>query len=136
MFRLLRSTELGPKSTNQVISPGAIGVNWKEFFWDPYMRAFPSPDLFAERIGGLGVSNDTTVVIYGDPAQFGTYGWLVLKDCGHRDARLLDGGRLRWQAEGRSFTKDRQEVSELVYSTTDSAQECGHREMIFLRLWT
>ena len=86
--------------------PGAIGWNWKAQLWDPFEREFPQPDLMAERLGRAGISNDTTIVIYGAPVQFGTYAWWVLKMFGHQDVRLLDGGKVKWQREGRQVTTD------------------------------
>lgn len=83
--------------------PGAVGRNWKEWLWDPVTREFPSPSEFARRCAEAGISNDTTVVFYGEPVQFGTYGWWVFKLMDHRDVRLLDGGRGRWVAEGRAL---------------------------------
>lgn len=95
--------------------PGALGWNWKEMLWDPDMRDFPTPEVFAERLGQAGISNDTTVVFYGGPVQFGTYGWWVFKYCGHKDVRMLDGGRVRWAGEGNSLTKDVPSVSPTKY---------------------
>ena len=86
--------------------PGAHGFFWKDFLWDDSIRDFPSPELFAERCGALGISNDTIVVCYGDPVQFGTYGWWVFTYLGHPDVRLLNGGRVLWEKEGRPTTTD------------------------------
>lgn len=86
--------------------PGAIGWNWKDALWDPFERQFPSPDDFAARLGAAGIAADTTVVFYGVPVQFGAYAWWVFRICGHRDVRLLDGGRTKWVAEGRPLTQE------------------------------
>ena len=83
--------------------PGAICWKWKEALWDSHMREFPDADEFARRMGAAGIANDTTVVLYGEGIQFGIYAWWVLTYCGHKDARLLDGGRYRWEAEGRAL---------------------------------
>ncbi len=83
--------------------PGAICWKWKEALWDSHMRDFPDADEFARRMGAAGIGNDTIVVLYGEGIQFGIYAWWVLKYCGHRDVRLLDGGRYKWQAEGREL---------------------------------
>ena len=83
--------------------PGAICWKWKEALWDSHMREFPDPDEFARRMGAAGIANDTTVIVYGEGIQFGIYAWWVLTYCGHKDVRLLDGGRYRWQAEGRAL---------------------------------
>jgi thiosulfate/3-mercaptopyruvate sulfurtransferase len=74
--------------------------------WDSHMREFPSPEAFAARLGAEGIGNDTTVVFYGEDIQFGIYAWWAFRYCGHADVRLLDGGRYRWQAEGRPLVTE------------------------------
>ena len=86
--------------------PGALGWKWKDMLWDSHMREFPGPEAFASRLGAEGIGNDTTVVFYGEDIQFGIYAWWALRYCGHTDVRLLDGGRNRWQAEGRPLVTD------------------------------
>jgi len=86
--------------------PGATGWKWKDMLWDSHMREFPSPEAFAKRLGEEGIGNDTTVVFYGEDIQFGIYAWWAFRYCGHTDVRVLDGGRYRWQAEGRALTTD------------------------------
>ncbi len=84
--------------------PGAVRANWKELLWHPTMREFAPPDIFAQRMGALGVGNDTTVVLYGEPVQYGTYAWWVLRYCGHARTLMLDGGHRRWSAESRALS--------------------------------
>jgi thiosulfate/3-mercaptopyruvate sulfurtransferase len=81
--------------------PGAICWKWKEKLWDSHKRDFPDPETFAALMGGAGIINDMTVVLYGEDVQFGIYAWWALRYCGHDNVRLLDGARYRWQAEGR-----------------------------------
>ena len=95
--------------------PGAIGWNWKQRLWDPYMRDFPTPEEFARRCAASGISNDTTVVIYGDPVQYGTYAWWVFKYMNHADARLLDGSWMRWKAEGLPWVTERPTITPAQY---------------------
>ena len=85
---------------------GAIGWNWKQALWDKNIREFPDPDEFARRVGEAGIGNDTYVIIYGEPIQFGVYAWWVLRYCGHQNVALLDGGHRRWQAEGRPLVAE------------------------------
>lgn len=85
--------------------PGALGWHWKSSLWDPLERQFPSSKEFAKRLGVAGIGNDTTVVFYGDPVQFGTYAWWVFKYMGHKDVRILDGGLVRWREEGRPISQ-------------------------------
>ena len=80
--------------------PGAYAWPWKETLWDSHRREFPSPEEFARRCAQAGIGNDTTVVFYGEPVQFGIYAWWVFNYCGHRKVKVLDGGRAAWRAQG------------------------------------
>ncbi len=86
--------------------PGAVGWYWKDALWDDSDREFATPEQMATRLGRIGVTPESTIVLYGDPSQFGTYAFWVLTMCGHPDIRILDGGRLKWEAEGRPMTTD------------------------------
>ena len=86
--------------------PGAQGWYWKDWCWDDIVRDFPSPEDFAARCAAHGIANDSIVVCYGDPVQFGTYGWWVFTYLGHPDVRVLDGGKVRWTKEGHALTTD------------------------------
>jgi thiosulfate/3-mercaptopyruvate sulfurtransferase len=109
----------GTKAYEQGHIPGALGWHWKTMLWDPLRREFPDPETMAARLGAAGIGNDTTVVVYGEPLQFGTYGWWVLRYCGHRDVRLLDGGRTRWTREGRPLTTEVPAVARKRYTPTN-----------------
>ncbi|HXF66335.1 MAG TPA: sulfurtransferase [Burkholderiales bacterium] len=86
--------------------PGAACWKWKEMLWDSHRREFPEPEEFARRCAESGIANDTTVVFYGEPVQFGIYAWWAFRYCGHRKAKVLDGGRHRWAAEGRALVTE------------------------------
>jgi thiosulfate/3-mercaptopyruvate sulfurtransferase len=94
--------------------PGAACWEWKDLLWDSHARDFPSPEEFARRLGAAGISPQTTVVFYGEPIQFGIYAWWTFRYCGHRNVKLLDGGRQRWKAEGRKLTVDMPETTSPV----------------------
>ena len=113
--RVLEIDRVNTDTYDQGHIPGSLGLNWKQFLWDESTRDFPAPADFAARLGALGIDNDTTIVVFGDPVQFGTYGWWVLKYCGHKDVRLLNGGRKRWISEGRELTSDVPTVSAKSY---------------------
>jgi len=104
--RLIEVNMEGTRAYERGHIPGALGWHWKTMLWDPLRREFPDPATMAARLGAAGIGDETTVVCYGEPLQFGTYGWWVLRYCGHRDVRLLDGGRTRWVREGRPLTTD------------------------------
>jgi len=95
--------------------PGALGWNWKAALWDPFERQFPSQEEFARRLGAAGIGNRTTVVFYGVPVQFGTYAWWVFRYCGHEDVRILDGGRVRWEKDGRPLTTGAPDIAPVSY---------------------
>lgn len=122
----------GTESYDSWHIPGAHGFFWKDFLWDDAIRDFPAPELFAERCGALGISNDTTVICYGDPVQFGTYGWWVFTYLGHRDVRLLDGARVAWEKEGRPTTTDVPVPTPVTY--TPGAERNDHMRVRFAEI--
>jgi thiosulfate/3-mercaptopyruvate sulfurtransferase len=110
--------------------PGAIFWEWKDMLWDPMRRDFPTPEEFARRCGTAGIGNDTCVVCYGDPAvQFGTYGWWVLKYCGHADVRVLDGAKTRWVKEGRPLSAETPAPMPVAYRPSALAGDPSMRVM-------
>ncbi|MCH8816814.1 MAG: sulfurtransferase [Chloroflexi bacterium] len=86
--------------------PGAVRFFWKDLCWDETDREFVTPEQMAQRLGGIGIGPDTTVVIYSDRVQYGTYGFWALTMAGHRELKLLDGSRTKWLAEGRPLTPE------------------------------
>lgn len=89
--------------------PGAQWTHWKELLWHDTDRRFPDPETLARRLGALGVATGDTLVIVGDPIQFGAYALWVLHMLGRRDTLLLDGGRAAWLAAGRPVESGRPE---------------------------
>jgi thiosulfate/3-mercaptopyruvate sulfurtransferase len=87
--------------------PGAVKVNWQDDLNDPIIRDYLNADKFAALLAGKGISNDTTVVFYGDKNNWwATYNFWVFKLFGHKDVRILNGGRKKWEDEKREFTKE------------------------------
>jgi thiosulfate/3-mercaptopyruvate sulfurtransferase len=117
--------------------PGAAFWFWKEALWHASDREFATPQEMARRLGAMGISSETTVVIYGDPIQYGTYAIWVLVMAGHRDVRLLDGGRKLWVAEGRPVTAEipRFEASEYSPGPADQSSRVG-RDNVCAKLGT
>jgi thiosulfate/3-mercaptopyruvate sulfurtransferase len=82
--------------------PGAIGFDWKEDLQDPVRRDFLGPQAFGELFGSHGVSDDHTIVLYGDRNNwFAAYTYWYLKYYGHDNVKLLNGPREKWIADGR-----------------------------------
>jgi thiosulfate/3-mercaptopyruvate sulfurtransferase len=87
--------------------PGAIGFDWKKDLQDPVKRDFLGPDDFASLMGDRGISNDHTVVLYGDRNNwFAAYTYWYLRYYGHDNVKLVNGPREKWIAENRPITHD------------------------------
>ena len=87
--------------------PGAVKIDWVADLNDPVVRDYLDKERFEQLLAAKGISNDTTVVFYGDKNNWwATYAFWVFKLFGHKDARILNGGRAKWIAEGRELTKE------------------------------
>lgn len=87
--------------------PGAVRVDWHIDLQDPVVRDFVSPAAFESLMSRLGIANDTTVVFYGDKSNWwAAYAYWLFKLYGHGPAKLMDGGRKKWEAEGRPMTRE------------------------------
>jgi thiosulfate/3-mercaptopyruvate sulfurtransferase len=87
--------------------PGAIGFDWKKDLQDQVKRDFLGPAEFGELFGKRGISNDHTVVLYGDRNNwFAAYTYWYLKYYGHDNVRLMNGPREKWISEGRPTSAD------------------------------
>ena len=87
--------------------PGAIGFDWKTDLQDQVKRDFLSPEEFGALMGSRGISNDHTVVLYGDRNNwFAAYTYWYLKYYGHENVKLMNGPREKWISEGRPVTSE------------------------------
>ncbi|MBN1966672.1 MAG: sulfurtransferase [Anaerolineae bacterium] len=88
--------------------PGAVEVSWTEDLNDPVRRDYLNRDGFARLAVRLGITPQTTVVFYGDKNNWwATYALWVFNLFGHTNAKIMDGGRLKWMQEGRPFTREK-----------------------------
>ncbi len=87
--------------------PGAIGFDWQKDLQDPVRRDFLGPREFGELMGSRGISNDHTVVLYGDRNNwFAAYTYWYFRYYGHDKVKLMNGPREKWIAEGRPTTTE------------------------------
>lgn len=92
--------------------PGALKLDWHTELQRSDVRDFIDATGFAELMASRGVSNDTTVVLYGDKSNWwAAYALWFLRYNGHADVRLMDGGRQKWVAEKRPMVSAVQEVA-------------------------
>ncbi len=103
--------------------PGAVGFNWKKELQDQVVRAPVNKEQLEELLSGAGVSNDTTIVLYGDNNNwFAAWALWILKYYGHQDVRLLDGGRVKWLADKREITTDVPSYPRTTYHAQEPSQ--------------
>jgi thiosulfate/3-mercaptopyruvate sulfurtransferase len=82
--------------------PGAIGFDWQADLQDPVRRDFLGPQDFGALFGSRGISDDHTIVLYGDRNNwFAAYTYWYLTYYGHHKVKLLNGPREKWIADGR-----------------------------------
>ena len=87
--------------------PGAVQVDWFSTLQHPLRRDFLTREQFEQVCSSLGISNDTTVVFYGDKSNwFACYALWVFQYYGHKNLRIMDGGRAKWEQEGRPLVKE------------------------------
>lgn len=111
--------------------PGAAWFFWKDICWHPSDRQFTTSEALAERLGAIGITPETTVVLYGEPVQYGTYAYWAFTMAGHANLKLLDGTRTKWTNEGRPLTKDVPEFTAADYPPQegDSSMRIGRDDI-------
>ena len=105
---------------------GASGVDWKDDLQDRVRRDFIGPQAFAALMARFGIGNESEVVLYGGNNNwFAAYAYWYFKYYGHDRVRLMDGGRKKWQLEGREMTSE-----ETRSTTTTGYLTAGLRDEI------
>jgi thiosulfate/3-mercaptopyruvate sulfurtransferase len=99
---------------------GAVKLHWRDDLQDPVERDLVEKDAFEQLMASRGIANDTTLVLYGDKNNwFAAYAYWYLKIYGHKDVRILDGGRQKWIDEGRELTTDVPSPAQTSYEAQD-----------------
>ena len=87
--------------------PGAVKIDWHADLNDATVRDYIDRGQFESLMRRLGINNDTTVIFYGDKNNWwATYAYWVFQLFGHTNAKVMDGGRVKWGAEGREMTRE------------------------------
>lgn len=109
--------------------PGAVGWNWQTQLCDTLQRDVIQKGDLEKLMSRSGISNDTTVVLYGDNNNwFAAWAFWQLKMYGHRDVRIMNGGRKKWLAEGRTLTQDTTTHQATNYKASDPKD--GYRALL------
>ena len=95
----------------------AVHIDWTNDLQDPDVRDYISPKSFERLCSRHGITPETTVVFYGDKSNWwACYAFWTFKMFGHKDCRVMDGGRAKWEAEGRVLTTDVPQFDSTEYS--------------------
>jgi|SRR5262249_5071135 len=105
---------------NQGHIPGAIGWNWTTELCDTLVRDIVPKAKLEQLLGGSGITPQSTIVLYGDNNNwFAAWAFWQLKIYGHRDVRIMDGGRKKWLAEGRDLETETPKPTAATYRAQD-----------------
>jgi thiosulfate/3-mercaptopyruvate sulfurtransferase len=100
--------------------PGAVKINWRTELQDPVRRDFVDRTGFEKLLSSKGISHDDTVILYGGNNNwFAAYAYWYFKLYGHQNVRLIDGGRKKWELDGRPLVTEVPDRVETVYSATE-----------------
>ena len=100
---------------------GSLGWNWQTDLQNTLTRDLLTSDEVAGLLGSSGISNDTTIVLYGDNNNwFAAWAFWFLRMYGHQNVKLMNGGRAKWVAEGRPTTTDDPSPSAVSYSAASA----------------
>ena len=97
--------------------PGAVGWNWQTQLQDTLRRDLADQRSFGQLAGSAGLTPETTVILYGDNNNwFAAWGFWQLKYYGHKDVRLMNGGRKKWLEEKRQLSTDVPRIQATSYT--------------------
>ena len=105
--------------------PGAVGFNWQTQLQDQLRRDILGKEGFEKLVGAAGISPQDTVILYGDNNNwFAAYGFWLFKIYGHKDVRLMNGGRVKWLNEkDKPLTTEITPVTPTTYRVTQTHLE-------------
>ncbi len=107
--------------------PGAVHVDWTADLNDQIRRDYVSVDAFERLMSRIGVTPNTTVVFYGDKNNWwACYAFWVFQLFGHSNARVMDGGRLKWEKEKRELSRDVPSYPQTTYKVAQR-NDAPHR---------
>jgi thiosulfate/3-mercaptopyruvate sulfurtransferase len=100
--------------------PGAVQVDWATDLNDQVRRDYVNKAAFEKLNSSIGITPETTVVFYGDKNNWwATYAYWVYQLFGHKNAKVMDGGRLKWEKEGRELTREVPSYAATNYQAPD-----------------
>jgi thiosulfate/3-mercaptopyruvate sulfurtransferase len=116
---------------------GAVGWNWKRDLQDQVNRDVAGKEELAELLGKSGITPDTNIVLYGDNNNwFAAYAYWALKYYGHDKVQLIDGGRVKWEKEGRPYSTEAPTYSATSYHFPSAPDESirAYRDQVLSKI--
>lgn len=116
--------------------PGALQVDWFTTLQHPLRRDFLTKEQFEQFCAEAGIANDTTLVFYGDKSNwFACYALWLFEYYGHKNAKVMNGGRAKWEQEGRPLTKEVPSYPRTSYTAREADQSIrAFREQVFAQV--
>ena len=116
--------------------PGAVKVDWFSTLQNPVRRDFLNKQEFEALCSRLGITNSTTLVFYGDKSNwFATYALWLFQYYGHRNLKIMDGGRAKWVQEARALSKDEPSYPATTYQAQNPDETIrAFREQVFAQI--
>ncbi len=116
--------------------PGAVKLDWHVDVQDPVRRDFVDEEGLEKLLGGWGINNDTTIVLYGDRNNwYAAYSFWLFTMYGVKNVKIYNGGRAKWEAEGRPFTKEVPHFAPTTYRAQPANEEIrAFRDQVAARL--
>jgi thiosulfate/3-mercaptopyruvate sulfurtransferase len=103
----LVEVDVDPSNYEKGHIEGAVGWNWKKHLQDQVVRDIAGKEALEELLGQSAITPDTNIVLYGDNSNwFAAYAYWALRYYGHDKVQLVDGGRVKWEKEGREYSAD------------------------------
>jgi len=108
--------------------PGAVHIDWRRDLQDELVRDYISPEQFARVARANGIGRDTTVIFYGDKANWwSAYALWAFRLFGHAKVKLVNGGRTKWIAEGRPLTREVPKYPDSLYPVPPKRHDAAIR---------
>jgi len=116
--------------------PGAVQVDWFTTLQHPVRRDFLTKEQFEEFCSKAGIENDTTLVFYGDKSNwFACYALWVFEYYGHKNVKIMNGGRAKWQQEKRPMSKEDPSYTRTSYNAKEPDESIrAYREQVFAQV--
>ena len=116
--------------------PGAVRIDWFTTLQHPVRRDFLTKEQFEEVCSEAGITNDTTLVFYGDKSNwFACYALWLFEYYGHKKVKIMNGGRAKWEQEGRLMTKEVPTYPPTEYLASEPDKSIrAFREQVFAQI--